>query len=300
MIILDDSLWSWLLTQFLFMVGILKHNFTSGKAAAADPTLVDGPNWDQEHKWDGGLNDQVLTRDSVQTDGAKWDWPKIRETGGPTTLTPGAIADGAALKRSGSTVIGEPITTAGGANSLLKTDASGRVRLGADPSDVLDATTKQYVDALTAALSLTPLGAATPATNGAVLVRVDATSETFYVLQFVEAGTREVTWVLPAKKTSSVRVHWRSTAITGDARFIVEVRDKEDTDLMGSGTVRASATFTDTGKATASQFNEASAALSYIPGANKRWMLIRLQRTPTDVADTLGLDLDVLGLQLVA
>lgn len=300
MVVFDNALWFWSLAQSLFVVGLLKHKFTSGKAAAADPTLVDGVNWDDEHTWAGGSNDQVITRDSVQPDGAKWDWPKIRETGGPTTLTPGAIADGQALRRSGSAVIGEPITQVGAANSLLKTDASGRARLGADPSDVLDAATKQYVDALTAALSLTPLGAAIPATAGAVLVRVDATSETFYVLQFVDAGTREVTWVVPAKKITTVRVHWRSGANTGDARFVVEVRDKEDTDLMGSGTVRATATLVDTAKATANQFNEASAALSYTPGANKRWMLIRLQRTPADAADTLTSDLDVLGAQLVA
>ena len=46
---------------------------------------------------------------------------KVYETGGPTTLTLGAIADGNALKRSGSTIIG--YSTGAGTDELVKVSA---------------------------------------------------------------------------------------------------------------------------------------------------------------------------------
>lgn len=87
----------------------LRHNKVSSAGAASPATLVGGDDWNDEHYAGGGLADQVFTRDTVPARGWKWAWPLIRETGGPTTLTPGAIVDADVLQRSGTTLIGRTI-----------------------------------------------------------------------------------------------------------------------------------------------------------------------------------------------
>lgn len=88
----------------------IKHAFVSVKAASPDPDVVDGPTWNEPHILDGGSVDQVLTRDPAfdppAGEGWKWAYPKLRETGGPTTLTPGVIPDGTFLRREGSGIVG--------------------------------------------------------------------------------------------------------------------------------------------------------------------------------------------------
>lgn len=166
-----------------------------------------------------GTDGQVPTRLASDSGGWVWDWAKIRETGGPTTLTFGAIPDGQALRRSGSTIVGEPITQAGAANSLLKTDASGRARLGADPSNVLDAATKQYVDALLPEITHKPgSGAGDYTTTSTTYVDVDATNLAFTVT--VPSGKKIVMWASGTVWTgaSTVRV-----ALADGTTTLVEV-----------------------------------------------------------------------------
>ncbi len=138
----------------------LFHKKISTAGASPDPNKMGGDDWNDEHQAAGGLNDQVFTRDSTPARGWKWAWPLIRETGGPTTLTPAAIADGTLLARSGTTVVGDThkadqaagvhgSTVAATASKLMHRDAAGRSQV-ADPSAAADIASKGYVDGLAA------------------------------------------------------------------------------------------------------------------------------------------------------
>ncbi len=52
---------------------VLNHAFVSAKADGADATLIRPGNWNAGHKWTGGSNNDLMTRDSVATDGASWN-----------------------------------------------------------------------------------------------------------------------------------------------------------------------------------------------------------------------------------
>src|SRR5574341_785823 len=91
-------------------------------------------------------------RQASDSGGWGWGWATagtIRETGGPTNLSVGAIADGELLKRSGSSVLGQVAdelgTSAATANKTVRRDANGRAQV-ADPSVAADIATKGSVD----------------------------------------------------------------------------------------------------------------------------------------------------------
>lgn len=138
-----------------------------------------------------------------------------------------------------------------------------------------------------------------PATGGATLVRVDATAETWYELQYTDASTQEATWELPAISIASIRITWRTSVTANNVKWFVEIRDKEDFEVLGSGTIRASGNVVDTAKAGSNQLSEASVTLNYVPGANKRITLLRVFRTPTEAADTLGATAALLYVELL-
>lgn len=148
---------------------------------------------------------------------------------------------------------------------------------------------------------LTAAGAALPATGGAILVRVDATSETVYLLQFPDGAgaVAEATWLLPPRAFSTIRILWRTTAIVGDVKWFMELREKGDADVMGSGTIIASGNVVDTAKGTTNQLNEATITVAYTPTVGKRWMLVRIKRDPDDAADTLAATAEILGVEVV-
>jgi len=154
-------------------------------------------------------------------------------------------------------------------------------------------------DTSTLVFTLTPGGSNIPASGGAVLTRVDATSETFYVLTYEDASAEEADWQLPAKAFTSAEIYWRTTATSNDAKFTVEVRGKADGEVMGGASADASGTVTDTAKGTGSQVNKATATVSYTPASGDEIMLFKLKRDPTDGSDTLSTDLDVIMIKLI-
>lgn len=81
------------------MSNTVLHKFHSDKPADADPTLIDGPKWNDDHLFSGGNQGDVLTYDSAQTDHATWT-PQSALTGaqgpvGPAGPQGPAGADGA-------------------------------------------------------------------------------------------------------------------------------------------------------------------------------------------------------------
>lgn len=82
---------------------------------------------------------------------------KLRETGGPTTLTLGAIADGKYLKRSGSTVVGD--TPAGGSSHApLGGTFPGVLSTGLKPPQVPYRGDSFTIDKLYCRVAVAPVG----------------------------------------------------------------------------------------------------------------------------------------------
>jgi hypothetical protein len=137
-----------------------------------------------------------------------------------------------------------------------------------------------------------------PATAGATLTRVDGTSETWYILTYPKSGTPEATFEIPARAFSNVRITWRTTAITGACRWLIEVREKGAADVLGGGTVIVTTVSNATAAATTLQFTESTIPMAYTPGANKRTALLRILRDSTNVGDTLTVGADILYVEL--
>lgn len=79
------------------------------------PLVRYAPGESQMHRWTGAI--WTLVANPAEPGGPIGDTAsKIRETGGPTLLTVGAIADGQYFKRSGTTVVGD--TPAGGSGNF--------------------------------------------------------------------------------------------------------------------------------------------------------------------------------------
>jgi hypothetical protein len=58
------------------MANVLKHRFASGKTDGPDATQVQPSNWNDGHLFSGGVNGDVLTRDTTDASfGAKWATP---------------------------------------------------------------------------------------------------------------------------------------------------------------------------------------------------------------------------------
>jgi hypothetical protein len=54
------------------MAEILVHPFVSSQAESSNPNLVSKTEWNDGHKFDGGVNGQIITKDNTQTKGARW------------------------------------------------------------------------------------------------------------------------------------------------------------------------------------------------------------------------------------
>lgn len=126
-----------------------------------------------------------------------------------------------------------------------------------------------------------------PATGGATLVRVDATNETWYELEYPDGSTRVADFEIPAVSFTQVRFVWRTPGTSGACRWSFEVREKGGGDSLGGGTVVASGAVNDTAPGTANQLKEATVSVSYTPGANKRCAILRVARIGGDPGDTL-------------
>lgn len=111
-------------------------------------TYVDMDNHDRLHEAShvSGGADAFLSTDVLESIAKRW-----QESGGPTTLTAGAITDGQYLKRSGTTIIGSTVSAA---TTVARTsDSSGKQDFNLAADDTLlfpitnSATTVMYFDA---------------------------------------------------------------------------------------------------------------------------------------------------------
>lgn len=127
-----------------------------------------------------------------------------------------------------------------------------------------------------------------PATGGATLVRVDATNETWYELEYPDGSTTVADFEIPAVAFTQIRFVWRTPGTSGACRWSFEVREKGGGDSLGGGTVVASGAVNDTAPATANQLKEATISVNYTPGANKRCAMLRAARIGGDAGDTLA------------
>lgn len=87
---------------------IVDHDPTSTVTAVPAGSLILYNNQFYQKFQDTGTpaNDVAMFVDDISTDLISATVERIRETGGPTTLTVGSITDGAALVRSGTSIIG--------------------------------------------------------------------------------------------------------------------------------------------------------------------------------------------------
>ncbi|MEM4217066.1 MAG: hypothetical protein QXZ09_03500 [Candidatus Methanomethylicaceae archaeon] len=157
-----------------------------------------------------------------------------------------------------------------------------------------DDTTNNGVD-VTVALSelrsrplLVATSANIPASGGATLVRVDATNETWYELEYPDGSTTVADFEISALAFSQIRFVWRTPGTSGACRWAFYVREKGNGDVLGGGTVVASGAINDAAPGTANQLKEATVNVSYTPGTNKRCAILRVSRIGGDAADTLA------------
>ncbi|MEM4360491.1 MAG: hypothetical protein QXT45_08185 [Candidatus Bilamarchaeaceae archaeon] len=173
--------------------------------------------------------------------------------------------------------------------------------------DISDDPTNNEIDVAissAAAVQAKPFLVATsaniPASGGAILVRVDATNETWYELEYPDGATYVADFEIPAVATSQWRFAWRTPGNSGACRWVFEVREKGNGDLLGGGTVVASAAVNDTAPSTANQIKVTTLSMNYTPGTGKSLALLRVARIGGDAADTLTAAARLLWIELLA
>lgn len=163
----------------------------------------------------------------------------VRETGGPTLLNMGAIADGEFLKRSGSSVVGASVT--GGGSDFVWTPRSSNTILGAADKGKEIAASAGFTQTLTAAATL---GSGwwcvirNDTTDGTTVLTVDPNgSETIDGLTTIKMYSGESRLIMcDGSNFNSQLLQGGFAKYTADGTFIVPASIKELTvECIGGG-----------------------------------------------------------------
>lgn len=108
----------------------------------------------------------------------------------------------------------------------------------------------------------------------AVLLDVTSAEEDLTVLQYGLPNKLEAWWTLNARAFSSIRLIWRTGAITGSITWRVKIWEKKIDDLLGTGSPVKNLTDTTAISGVANKIRETGITLSYTPAAGAKVIIV--------------------------